>query len=289
MAVESINPAPAVSTPLGRRLRAALGRVSSPEWLKGAIYSIYAHRLEERVIARPMPLHIGVVLDGNRRYARLNRLSDPSAGHRLGTRKVDDFLVWCDQMEVPVVTLWTLSVDNLRRDPAELRQLIEIVEERLPHLRDLQRRVRHPRKIRVCGRTELLPVSMREAIARVERDTDEHGPFVLNIAMGYGGREEIVDAVKRLLLEEDDKGRSPKEVADGLTPQAIGERLYFKHVPEPDLIIRTSGEQRLSGFLLWESVYSEYYFCDVLWPAFRKIDFLRAIRSYQDRKRRFGH
>jgi short-chain Z-isoprenyl diphosphate synthase len=163
-----------------------------------------------------------------------------------------------------------------------------VVEAKLPQLQALQRTMKHPRQLHVSGRTELLPASLQRVIREVEGATAANSPYHLNIALGYGGREEIVDAVKDLLRAECAQGAKPAEIIDRITPQAIGKHLYFSAMPDPDLIIRTSGEIRLSGFMLWGSVYSEYYFCDALWPAFRKIDFLRAIRSYQGRHRRFG-
>lgn len=283
---------PAASLPgrsLWRRIAARLATTSSPNALKQCLYSLYGARLQTRLALGTMPRHIGVVLDGNRRFAEMNGYSDPAVAYRLGTEKVDSLLTWCDELDIPIVTVWSLSIENLGRDPKEIQDLIAIVEEKLPRLRDLQQRFNHPRRIRACGRLELLPESLRQAIARTERETEKHGPYQLNIALGYGGREEIVDAVKLVLQEEADRGSSLEEAAQRITTRAIGSHLYLGSAPDPDLIIRTSGEIRLSGFMLWGSVYSEYYFCDALWPAFRKIDLLRAIRSYQERKRRFGH
>jgi short-chain Z-isoprenyl diphosphate synthase len=271
------------------RVGSILGRLSSPRWIKQLLYSLYAQRLRSKLADGPMPSHIALVLDGNRRFARLSGLAEPGMGHRMGTEKVDELLEWCDQLEIPVVTVWILSIDNLSRDQAELDELIAIVEDGLPHLRDVQKGLRNPRRIKVGGRTELLPDSLRETIVRVEQETEDAGPFVLNIALGYGGREEIVDAVKELLVEEEKAGATLADVAKLLTPQAVARHLYFNTGPDPELIIRTSGEVRLGGFMLWKSVYSEYYFCDALWPMFREIDLLRAIRSFQQRKRRFGH
>ncbi len=276
---------------MGRRGRvgAVLGRLSSPRWIKQLLYSLYAQRLRSKLADGPLPSHIALVLDGNRRFARRTGLADPTMGHRMGTEKVDELLGWCDELEIPVITVWILSIDNLNRDQVELDELIAIVEQGLPHLRDVQKSLRNPRRIKVGGRTELLPESLRETIARVERETEDSGPFTLNIALGYGGREEIVDAVKELLAQEAEAGVTLDDVAQRLSPQAVARHLYFNTGPDPELIIRTSGEIRLSGFMLWKSVYSEYYFCDALWPSFREIDLLRAIRSFQQRKRRFGH
>ena len=265
-----------------------LARISSPALLKRSLYAIYSARLQSRVASGPMPQHIGLVLDGNRRFAARNGYADPAISYRLGTEKIEELLSWCDELEIPIVTLWSLSVDNLEREAEEVASLLDALNMGLPHLRDIQKKARHPRRIKVCGRTELLPPTLQKTIAEVERDTASYEPHLLNIALGYGGREEIVDAVKQLLVHEGGKGHSVQDVAEQLSTQEIGKHLYFNGVPDPDLIIRTSGEIRLGGFMLWESVYAEYYFCDALWPAFRKIDFLRAIRSYQQRRRRYG-
>jgi short-chain Z-isoprenyl diphosphate synthase len=272
----------------GQRLASKLASITSPEPVKRLLYSIYGARLQSKIAAGPLPRHIGVVLDGNRRYALLNGYADVAAAYRLGSERVNALLSWCDQLEIPVVTLWSMSLDNLKRDGKEVEGLNLILEEELPKLKDSQDRSARPRRIRVSGRVSMLPQCLQATIATVERATEKHGPFQLNIALGYGGREEIVDAVRQTIREEQAAGGSGGEVADRITPEAIGRHLYFSGAPDPDLIIRTSGEVRLSGFLLWGSVYSEFYFCDALWPAFRKIDLLRAIRSYQARKRRFG-
>ncbi|MEE9285450.1 MAG: polyprenyl diphosphate synthase [Dehalococcoidia bacterium] len=278
-------PRPAAS---GSRAGSALARLSSPRVIKRFLYSLYTHRLRSKVALGQMPRHIGVVLDGNRRYALQNGYAAPAMGHQMGTEKVDELLLWCDRLEIPVVTLWILSIDNLARDAHELEGLFAVVEEGLPRLRDLQASLRHARRIKASGRIELLPPSLRATVADVERETAHHGPFLLNIAACYGGREEIVDAVKDLLRELGTSGVTAQEAAETVSLQAIERHLYLNGVPDPDLIIRTSGEVRLSGFMLWQSAYSEYYFCDALWPEFREIDFLRAIRSYQQRRRRHG-
>ncbi len=278
-----------VSRPSALRDRSGLVILNGLKgWLKGLLYTVYTRRLRAKIAAGPMPQHIAVVMDGNRRYAERLGMSDSSAGYWLGTEKVNEFLRWNDTVGIPVVTLWILSLDNMQRETQDLHGLMDVLEEGLPNLRRLQATLRHPRRIKACGRTDSLPQPVREALQQLEHETAGHGPYTLNIAVGYGGREEIVDAVKELLRREANAGKSARDVAQSLTPEAIGEHLYFNSSPDPDLIIRTSGEVRMSGFMLWESVYSEYYFCDALWPAFRELDFLRAIRSYQDRKRRFG-
>ncbi len=256
--------------------------------LKDVLYRLYERRLESELRCGQVPHHIGLILDGNRRFARRAGFSSVAEGHRAGADKIDEVLAWCEDMLVPVVTMWALSLDNFRRDPAELAPLLGIIEEKIAALAVAQRTARLPRRIRVVGRTELLPESTRDVIAQAEADTATFHPFLLTIAVGYGGREEITDAVRRLIADRVTRGDSLEGIAAGLEPDEIGRYLYTEQTPDPDLIIRTSGEVRLSGFLLWQSAYSEYYFCDVHWPAFRRIDFLRAIRSYQQRHRRHG-
>ncbi len=255
--------------------------------LKELIYRFYERRLEAAVRRAELPGHVGVVLDGNRRFARKKGLRGIGAGHREGADRAEELLAWCDELAIPVVTVWALSTDNLRRSPEELTSIFAIVEEKIAALGAAQARSAR-RRIRAVGRMELLPESTREAIARVEADTASNGPYELIIAVGYGGREEITDAVKRLIADHLRRGDSLEGIANGLQPDEIGRYMYAPDVPDPELIIRTSGEQRLSGFLLWQSAYSEYYFCDVYWPEFRRIDFLRALRSYSQRRRRHG-
>jgi short-chain Z-isoprenyl diphosphate synthase len=256
--------------------------------LKNLLYRVYERRLESDLRGGPIPNHIGLIIDGNRRYARRSGLGSVSEGHRAGADKIDDVLAWCEDLLVPIVTIWGLSTDNLNRDPEEVGPLIAIIENKIADLAEAQKSSRLPRRIRVVGRTELLPESTREVIASAEADTANYHPFELKLAVGYGGREEITDAVRRMIADRISRGDSLEGVAAGLEPDEIARYLYTEETPDPDLIIRTSGEVRLSGFLLWQSAYSEYYFCDAYWPEFRRVDFLRAIRSYQQRNRRHG-
>jgi short-chain Z-isoprenyl diphosphate synthase len=197
-------------------------------------------------------------------------------------------LEWCLKLKIPTVTIWVFSTDNFNRSQFEVEGLMQLF------VREAKRMAKDPRihtnkvRVRVIGRRERFPPKVLEALEELEKATQQHSGMLLNIAMGYGGREEIIDAVKSLLLEAAQTGKSPEELATELDMHHISERLYTAGVPDPDFIIRTSGEIRLSGFLLWQSAYSEYYFCDVFWPAFRKVDFLRAVRDYQRRERRFG-
>ena len=255
--------------------------------VKLILYDLYTKRLLTLVRGGVLPRHIALILDGNRRFARLHGLDSPSMGHQLGAEKLEELLEWCDELAIPVVTVWGLSIDNLKRNKDELGRLFDVIQNKLRELTHAQHQ-RSSRSIHALGRLELLPESMQLEIADAEARTAHLGPLRLNIAIGYDGREEITQAVQQLLVQRAAEEVSLKDVADNLTSEDIAERLYCNDAPDPDLIIRTSGELRLSGFMLWQSAYSELYFCDALWPAFRKIDFLRALRSYQQRKRRYG-
>lgn len=255
--------------------------------LRELLYRVYQSRLEAALRRTTMPNHVGVIVDGNRRFARKSFMGI-GAGHRAGADKAEELIEWCDDLGIPVVTVWVLSTDNFKRDPEELENIYAIVEEKVGELAAAQERTKRRRRIRAVGRLELLPESTREAIAKVEADTASNGPYDLLVAIGYGGREEITDAVRRMIADRIRNGDSLEGIASGLEPEEIGRYMYASDVPDPDLIIRTSGEVRLSGFLLWQSAYSEYYFCDAYWPEFRRIDFLRAVRSYSRRQRRRG-
>lgn len=252
------------------------------------LYWIYERRLLDQLKQRPMPRHIGIILDGNRRHARKRGLSDPCEIYQRGADKLDDIMDWCAEMRIPAVTLWVFSTENLKRSPAEVSGILSAIEAKVAAL--AHDPFMHQNRVRVqaIGRLDLLPESVVAAIRAAETATAQHDLMTLTIAVGYGGREEIADAVRRFIQMQARQGASLSDVVERITPEAIACHLYAADLPDPDLIIRTSGEIRLSGFLLWQSVHSEFYFTDVLWPAFRKIDFLRAIRAYQARNRRFG-
>ncbi len=248
------------------------------------VYRTYERRLDHMVRAGGLlPQHVGVIVDGNRRWAREMGYADTAEGYRRGSAKIGELLDWCADLGIPVVTLWLLSTENLARDPEEIGPLLEVIEETVERLsRDTNWR------IRAVGALELLPDRTRARLeVTSERTLGGDGPL-LNVAVGYGGRQEIADATKRLLETYASEGIDLGEAAKRVTPDEIARHLYTAGIPDPDLIIRTSGEVRLSGFLLWQSAHSEYYFCDPYWPDFRRIDFLRAVRAYQQRHRRFG-
>lgn len=251
------------------------------------LYWWYEKRLEAEVRRGHVPRHLGMILDGNRRFARELGLQEHE-GHEFGVQKAYEVLEWCLELKIPTVTIWVFSTDNWSRSQLEVETLMNLF------VKEARRMAQDPRihanevRVKVIGRHDRFPPKVLQALEELEEATKHHEGMLLNIAMGYGGREEIVDAVKSLLLEAARTGKSPEELAAELDMEHISERLYTAGVPDPDFIIRTSGEIRLSGFLLWQAAYSEYYFFDAFWPAFRRVDFLRAIRAYQGRERRFG-
>jgi short-chain Z-isoprenyl diphosphate synthase len=252
------------------------------------IYRVYEHRLLRQVRTFPVPRHIGLILDGNRRFGRQNNLTHPDDIYMAGANKLDDLLDWSIELEIPAITLWVFSTENRKRPPEEVTGILAAVEKKLKGL--TSDRQFHSRRVRVraVGRLELLPPSTLATVRAAEAATKDYSGMHLTIAAAYGGREEIVDAVRGLLREQLAQNKTLKAVIELITPEAIGRALYAPDLPDPDLIIRTSGEIRLSGFLLWQSVFSEFYFTDVYWPDFRRVDFLRALRAFQQRQRRFG-
>lgn len=230
-----------------------------------------------------LPGHVGIILDGNRRWAAAMGYGDAAEGHRRGAAKIAELLDWCEKLNIGVVTLWLLSTENLRRDPAEVGELLKIIEATVASLAKAGRW-----RIRALGSLEMLPDSTVEVLHRAESADRKGDGGILNVAVGYGGRQEIADAIGRMLESYAAEGVSTDEAAKRVTPDEISRFLYTAGLPDPDLVIRTSGEVRMSGFLLWQSAHSEYYFCDPYWPDFRRIDFLRAVRAYQQRHRRFG-
>jgi short-chain Z-isoprenyl diphosphate synthase len=252
------------------------------------LYYLYGRRLEREIRRRPVPRHVGIILDGNRRWARAQGLADPVQAYRAGAAKLDAVLTWCADLGIPAVTLWAFSTENLARDPGEVRALLSVIEAKLHAVAGDPAIHRRRQRVRAVGKLDLLPDSTLAAIRRAEDATRTYDQGVLTFALAYGGRQEIADAVRGFIRDRAKQGCSVEEIAESVTQEEIGRYLYAADLPDPDLIIRTSGEVRLSGFLLWQSAYSEFYFCDVHWPDFRRIDFLRAIRSYQQRDRRFG-
>ena len=250
--------------------------------LRDLVYRLYERRLKAALSPDAIPRHVGVMCDGNRRWARSAGFRDVSSGHRKGADKIFELLEWCRESGVEVVTLWLLSTDNLTRPSAELVPLLKIIEDTVQGL------VAEQWHVNPVGALDLLPGDTVRVLKDAADATAHHPGLLVNVAVGYGGRREIADAVRSLLQEQATKGTTIEELAEVLDVEHIAEHLYTAGQPDPDLVIRTSGEQRLGGFLLWQSTHSEFYFCDAYWPAFRKVDFLRALRSYAARNRRFG-
>lgn len=256
--------------------------------VKSALYPLYERRLVRSLDFSQTPHHVGVILDGNRRWAKANQVDDhdigvsnSSRGHRAGAEKIIEFLGWCDEADVRVVTLWLLSTDNFKRSQEELDALLQIIGETVDALAATKRW-----NIKAVGALDLLPDWLAKKLSDLKPFRDDG--VEVNVAISYGGRREIVDAVKSYLAASAQGGKSLSAAADSLDADEISKYLYTAGQPDPELIIRTSGEQRLGGFLLWQSALSEYYFCEAYWPDFRRVDFFRALRAYSLRHRRFG-
>ena len=257
-----------------------------PARLKEPLYRVYEMRLRQGLAASrsELPRHIAVLCDGNRRWARSAGYADVSYGYRMGAAKIAEMLRWCQDAGIEMATVYLLSTENLQRDPSELAALIEIIT-------DVVEEICAPVNcwsVRTVGDLELIGEEPARRLRDAVKSTRTNGGFHVNVAVGYGGRQEIADAVRALLSKELANGATAEELVEAVTVDAISENLYTSGQPDPDLVIRTSGEQRLSGFLLWQSAYSEMWFTEAHWPAFRRVDFLRALRDYSLRHRRYG-
>ena len=256
--------------------------------VKSALYPLYERRLVRALDFSQTPHHVGVILDGNRRWAKANQIdnhdigvSNSSRGHRAGAEKIIEFLGWCEEADVRVVTLWLLSTDNFKRSEEELAALLQIIGETVDALAATKRW-----NIKAVGALDLLPDWLATKLSDLKPFRSDG--VEVNVAISYGGRREIVDAVKSYLAASAEDGKNLNDAAIALDADEISKYLYTAGQPDPELIIRTSGEQRLGGFLLWQSALSEYYFCEAYWPDFRRVDFFRALRAYSLRHRRFG-
>ena len=246
------------------------------------LYGLYEKRVAASLAHQSLPRHVGVILDGNRRWAK--SFGEPAAhGHRRGADKIEAFLGWSEDLGIEVVTLWMLSTDNLSRNEDELAALLTIIEDTVCSLAESKRW-----RLRIVGRLDALPEQLADRLRAAQAETEGVDGLHVNVAIGYGGRHEIADAVRDFLRERAEAGDTIAEIAESIDVDNIAEHLYTKGQPDPELVIRTSGEQRLSGFLLWQSAHSEFYFCEAYWPDFRRVDYLRALRSYAARERRLG-
>jgi len=249
------------------------------------LYKIYGRRLENEIQNGDIPNHVALILDGNRRWAK-RHLTMPKKGHWKGADAVENLLDWCEEFNIKIVTLYVLSAENLDRKDDELAYLYELIRMRLEKLYNDPRIHQNKMRVKAIGRIELLPYSIKEVLKRLDDTTRNYDNHFLNIALAYGGQNELVDAIKKIGVKIKD---GILDVND-IDKKEIESNLYTSHLPQssPDMILRTSGEKRLSGFLMWQSAYSELVFMDIFWPEFRKIDLMRAIWTFQERKRRLG-
>lgn len=252
--------------------------------MRGLIYRWYERKLQRQLSGGELPKHVGVLVDGNRRWAREQGGNSPSLGHHAGAAKIVELLDWCREFKIPHTTIYLLSTDNISKRPDfELQELLDIILQLSERLADMQRW-----RLQIVGDMDLLPQAAVTRLRKVEQKTAKLAAPHVNLAIAYGGRSEIAAAMRSILRSHANSGVDIDVIAGLLTPELIAEHLYTGGQPDPDLLIRTSGEQRLSGFLLWQSANSEFYFAEALWPDFRKVDFLRALRAFQNRHRRFG-
>lgn len=251
---------------------------------QGLLYRLYENRLKREIDPSRVPGHIAMIVDGNRRWAKQRLLERASYGHRAGAKKVPEFLGWCEAFGVKVVTLYLLSADNLTgRESGELDDLFGIIAELAGEL------VTHDNwRVQHVGSCEGLPQSLVSALQVAEETTRGREGLHINLAVGYGGRSEIIEAVRQVVERHRAEGGTLESLAEVIRPETIGENLWTKGQPDPDLVIRTSGEQRLSDFMIWQSAHSEFYFVEALYPDLREVDFLRALRDYSRRSRRYG-
>jgi undecaprenyl diphosphate synthase len=237
--------------------------------------------LPMRIDKDKLPRHIAIVMDGNGRWAQ-QRFLPRNAGHRAGVLAVDDVVTTARKLGLECLTLYALSTENWSRPRQEIRALMSIL--RLYLRKELRRMVRENIRFNAIGRLQDLPEPVHQLLLETMADTSQNDGMTFTLALSYGSRTEIIDAVRRIAQAVQRGDLSP----DDITPTAFGDYLYTAGLPDPDLLIRTGGEVRLSNFLLWQTPYTELYFTEVLWPDFRGDDLLRSIIDYQQRERRYG-
>jgi tritrans,polycis-undecaprenyl-diphosphate synthase [geranylgeranyl-diphosphate specific] len=248
-------------------------------------YRLYERKLEAQIKQDRLPEHVAIILDGNRRWAKYHFLANKGA-HAIGADKAEQLLTWIYDLRIKITTLYVLSIENLERDKKELDNIFDLLGIKLEKLYNDSRIHERQMKIKAIGNIGALPKSIKEILFKLEKETNHYDLTFLNIAIAYGGQQELVEAIRKIAYDVEKKELQISNINE----QSIDSYLYTSHLPqpEPDLILRTSGEKRLSGFLLWQSAYSELVFMDVFWPEFRKIDLMRAIRTFQRRRRRYG-
>jgi len=246
---------------------------------------LYEKELESKISKCPLPKHVGIIMDGNRRLAK--KLGEnPELGHNLGASKVHEVIDWCVSLGIHTITLYAFSLENFNRPEHEVKVLMDLFEREFIEIANHPNTHRDKIRVSVIGRREMLPKHVQKAISYAEDETKDYSNHFVNFAIAYGGQQEIIDSVKKIAQQV-----KINEIGiEDITVELISKNLYTSNLPSPnpDLIIRTSGEERISNFLTWQSCYSELYFCETYWPTFRKIDFLRSIREYQKRERRYG-
>ena len=248
------------------------------------LYRLYEWYISRDLKPEKMPKHVAIIMDGNRRYSKLQGNMDVVKGHEIGVDTLEKVLDWSIELGIEIITVYAFSTENFNRPEHEVEGLMKLFVKNFKRLVDHEKIHRNEVKVKVVGKTELIPESVREAIKEAEDATAQYDKRLLNIAIGYDGRLEIIDSFKKIIKQV----QAGEITIDDVDEELVSKNLYTGGLDDPNLIIRTSGEERLSGFLLWQSSYSELYFCETLWPELRKVDFIRAIRSYQERERRFG-
>ena len=248
-------------------------------------YSTYQNKLEKEVLSYPVPNHVAIIMDGNRRYAReVLKAENTNEGHQKGKDKLEEVLNWCIKAGVKILTVYAFSTENFSRGEDEVDFLLKLIKDMMYSLGDDDRIHKNRVRVKMIGDRSIIPDDLREAVEYAEEKTKDYDGYHFNVAVAYGGRQEIINAVKSVAQAVKDG----KMDVDDITEESLSVNMYTSSDPDPDLVLRTSGELRLSNFLIWQMAYSELYFTDIYWPSFRYIDFLRAIRSYQQRTRRYG-
>ncbi len=273
----------AIKSNTGQKILTAIYQSNIYKYFSKKISEFRDYKLIGEIKQYPVPEHVAVIMDGNRRFAKSLGLS-PKTGHLFGRDKIEDILDWCFELEINILTVYAFSTENFNRSTDEVTTLMDLCKKELDRASKDSRIHKNKVRVRVIGDLESLPEDIRQSTNEIIESTKEYGNYFFNIALAYGGREEIVEAIQQIA---DDVKKGTLEVED-ISQSTVSSYLYTDGIPDPDLILRTSGEERISNFLLWQLAYSELYFSDVYWPAFQKRDFLKAIRTYQNRKRRFG-
>jgi tritrans,polycis-undecaprenyl-diphosphate synthase [geranylgeranyl-diphosphate specific] len=232
---------------------------------------------------RTPPQHVAIIMDGNRRYARKLGLK-VTQGHIYGRNKVKDLARWCRELKIPIVTVYAFSTENFNRSKEEVDTLMEQFRVAFREFADDPEIEKYRVRIRAIGNTSILPQDVQDSIRYAEEKTKDYSDFIFNVAIAYGGREELIEGIKKISEEVKDG----KLRAEDIDENVVSSHLYTYDLPDPDIIIRTSGEERISNFLLWQNAYSELYFTNTYFPELSKADFLKGIRSLLRRKRRFG-